>query len=91
MEQMDGYETYTDGVRDVDEVMVPLWGAPPSGKLFDKELAAALVATGAKQIDVAPATWLIKQGGHDCVIGIQVRSISSIRSPISIRASFLVQ
>ena len=72
MEQMDGYETYTEGVRDVDEVMVPLWGAPPSGKLFDKQLAAALVATGAKQIDVAPATWLIKQGGHDCIIGIQV-------------------
>ena len=72
MEQMDGYETYTDGIRDVDEVMVPLWGAPPSGKLFDKELAAALVALGAKQIDVAPATWLLKQGGHDCIIGIQV-------------------
>ena len=72
MEQMEGYATYTEGIRDVDEVMIPLWGAPPAGKLFDKRLSAAMEELGAGRIDVAPAVWFIKQGMHDCLIGIQV-------------------
>ena len=35
-------------------------------------LVAACEELGANRIDVAPATWYLKQGVHDCLIGIQV-------------------
>ena len=72
MEQMSNFRTYTDGVLDVDEVMLPLWGAPPSGQLFNMCVVKAFKELGAIQCPVAAPLWRIDQGDHNCLIGIQV-------------------
>ena len=60
-------------MQDVYEVMLPLWGAPPSGQLFDQRLTTVMKEEmGAVPVDIARGVWTIRNENSEALIGIQV-------------------
>ena len=71
--QLLGFETFTDGIQDCDEVVVPLWGAPPSGQIYDEKFVKiATEKCGFTQIQVNRSMYMARRGAAIALMGVQV-------------------